>query len=105
MKAASSRQNHTATATQAAQMAPALRVFFQSRSMNVVRCMARSHSAVTGGAESVNWQGRRYPPAMKPVAIVAADAPPRAKSTSYPEPFASRMNGREKRPLGDLFGI
>ena len=40
-----------------------------------------------------------------PVAIVAAQAPARAKSTSYPEPFASRMAGRQKHPLGDLFGL
>lgn len=40
-----------------------------------------------------------------PVAIVAAEAPPRAKPSNYPEPFASRMAGRQKRPLGDLFGL
>lgn len=40
-----------------------------------------------------------------PVAIVALDAPVRAKSSNYPQPFASRMAGREKRPLGDLFGL
>ena len=40
-----------------------------------------------------------------PVAVVAADAPPKTKATNYPEPFASRMNGRLKRPLGDLFGL
>jgi uncharacterized cupin superfamily protein len=40
-----------------------------------------------------------------PKAIRALDAPPRAKPSSYPEPFASRMKGREKRPLGDLFGL
>lgn len=39
------------------------------------------------------------------VAIVAAEAPPRTKTTSYPEPFASRVAGREKRPLGDAFGL
>ena len=39
------------------------------------------------------------------VAIVAAEAPPRAKPSNYPEPFASRMLKREKRPLGDLFGL
>jgi len=39
------------------------------------------------------------------VAIAAANAPPRAKPSIYPEPFASRMAGREKRPLGDLFGL
>lgn len=38
-------------------------------------------------------------------AILAAEAPKRAKSSVYPEPFASRMNGRVKRPLGDLFGL
>ncbi|MCC6712499.1 MAG: cupin domain-containing protein [Candidatus Dadabacteria bacterium] len=41
----------------------------------------------------------------KPVAIDASEAPPRTKPTNYPEPFASRMAGREKRPLGDLFGL
>jgi uncharacterized cupin superfamily protein len=40
-----------------------------------------------------------------PIAIVAADAPLRARATNYPEPFAARMSGREKRPLGDLFGL
>jgi uncharacterized cupin superfamily protein len=40
-----------------------------------------------------------------PVAVLASEAPPRAKQTNYPEPFASRMAGREKRPLGDLFGL
>lgn len=37
--------------------------------------------------------------------IVAADAAPRTKPSNYPEPFASRMRGREKKPLGDLFGL
>lgn len=41
----------------------------------------------------------------KPVAVNAAETPPRTKPTNYPEPFASRMAGREKRPLGDLFGL
>ena len=40
-----------------------------------------------------------------PVALLAADAPPRTRPSVYPEPFASRMAGREKRPLGDLFGL
>jgi uncharacterized cupin superfamily protein len=40
-----------------------------------------------------------------PVAVVAAEAPPRAKASSYPEPFASRMAGRRKHPLGELFGL
>jgi uncharacterized cupin superfamily protein len=44
-------------------------------------------------------------PANHPVAIVAAEAPARAKASNYPEPFASRMMLRQKRPLGDLFGL
>ena len=40
-----------------------------------------------------------------PVAIAAAEAPERTKPSNYPEPFASRMSGRTKRPLGDLFGL
>ena len=40
-----------------------------------------------------------------PVAVIAAEAPSRTKASSYPEPFASRMAGRQKHPLGDLFGL
>ncbi len=40
-----------------------------------------------------------------PVAIQAADAPVRAKASNYPEPFASRMQGRSIQPLGNLFGL
>lgn len=40
-----------------------------------------------------------------PVAVFAPDAPPRLKPSNYPEPFASMMAGRIKRPLGDLFGL
>jgi uncharacterized cupin superfamily protein len=42
---------------------------------------------------------------MAIIAVVAAEAPPRRKASNYPEPFASRMAGREKRALGDLFGL
>jgi uncharacterized cupin superfamily protein len=45
------------------------------------------------------------PNAMKPVAVVASEAAPRTKLSNYPEPFASRMAGREKRPLGPIFGL
>ena len=41
----------------------------------------------------------------KAMAIVAAEAPPRERASNYPEPFASRMAGRIKRPLGDRFGL
>jgi uncharacterized cupin superfamily protein len=42
---------------------------------------------------------------LKKVTVVAADAPPRTKPSNYPEPFFSRMAGRIKQPLGDLFGL
>ena len=44
-------------------------------------------------------------PAPHPVAVSAAATPVRARPSIYPEPFASRMAGREKRVLGDLFGL
>jgi uncharacterized cupin superfamily protein len=40
-----------------------------------------------------------------PAAIRATDAPARIKRSNYPEPFASRMAGRSKHPLGDVFGL
>jgi uncharacterized cupin superfamily protein len=40
-----------------------------------------------------------------PVAVIAADVPVRSRPSVYPEPFASRMAGREKRPLGEQFGL
>jgi uncharacterized cupin superfamily protein len=42
---------------------------------------------------------------VPPVAVVAADVPPRATPSNYPEPFASRMAGRQKRALGSVFGL
>lgn len=43
-----------------------------------------------------------------PIAIVAQDAPLRAKPakpTNYPPVLAAHVAKREKRPLGDLFGL
>jgi uncharacterized cupin superfamily protein len=37
--------------------------------------------------------------------VVAAEAPPRTKPSNYPEPFATRVSRRIKRPLGELFGL
>ncbi|AOV16062.1 cupin [Acidihalobacter aeolianus] len=42
-------------------------------------------------------------PAHLPMA--ALEIPPRSTPSNYPEPFASRMAGREKRALGDFFGL
>lgn len=41
----------------------------------------------------------------RPAALVAARVPPRTRPSNYPEPFASRVAGREKRALGDPFGL
>ncbi|MSO75034.1 MAG: cupin domain-containing protein [Alphaproteobacteria bacterium] len=38
-------------------------------------------------------------------AIDTASAALRTKPSNYPEPFFSRVKGREKRVLGDLFGL
>lgn len=40
-----------------------------------------------------------------PIAVMATQVAPRTKLSIYPEPFASRMAGREKRILGDLFDL
>ena len=40
-----------------------------------------------------------------PIGIAAAQAAPKTKSSNYPDPFYSRMNKRQKRPFGDLFGL
>ena len=45
------------------------------------------------------------PEHTRPIAVVAADAAPRTRPSFYPEPFASRMRGRTKRALGELFGL
>lgn len=39
------------------------------------------------------------------VSIRASDAAPRKIASAYPAEFARRMQGRLKRPLGDLFGL
>ncbi len=41
----------------------------------------------------------------RPVAVLAADVAPRTKPSNYPEPHASRMAGRTKRALGEVFGL
>jgi uncharacterized cupin superfamily protein len=42
---------------------------------------------------------------VPPIAIAAADAAPRASQSNYPEPLRAQVAGREKRPLGDVFGL
>ena len=45
------------------------------------------------------------PIASAPLAVEAQSVPPRTKPSNYPEPFLSRMSKREKRQLGDQFGL
>lgn len=62
------------------------------------------------GLLAEDWKSARASPVPAasepaPVAVTAADVPPRRKPSNYPEPFASMMAGREKRALGDAFGL
>ena len=41
----------------------------------------------------------------RPSVARALEVPPRAQASVYPEPFAARMAARQKRPLGDHFGL
>ena len=41
----------------------------------------------------------------KRTAFVAAQAPPRAKPSNYPAELLAKVAGRDKRPLGDPFGL
>ncbi len=45
------------------------------------------------------------PADQSPLALLAAEVPVRTKPSVYPEPFASRMAGRHKRQLGEVFGL
>jgi uncharacterized cupin superfamily protein len=41
----------------------------------------------------------------RPIAVTAAEVAPRLKKSAYPPDLAKRVEGREKRPLGDVFGL
>jgi uncharacterized cupin superfamily protein len=42
---------------------------------------------------------------MEKIPLIAESIPPDTKKSLYPEPFASLVTGREKRKLGDFFGL
>ena len=44
-------------------------------------------------------------PQCRPTAILAAEAPERARPSRYPPDLLAKVGAREKRPLGDLFGL
>lgn len=41
----------------------------------------------------------------RPIALLAEEAPLRTKASNYPAQFAVQVRAREKRTLGDLFGL
>jgi uncharacterized cupin superfamily protein len=43
--------------------------------------------------------------AVRPIAIIAGEAPARPPVNGFPADLAGKLAGREKRPLGDLFGL
>jgi uncharacterized cupin superfamily protein len=43
--------------------------------------------------------------ASRPRALVASEVAPRSRRSVYPAPFAARFAGREKRALGEPFGL
>src|SRR3954463_14669486 len=40
-----------------------------------------------------------------PLALRDTEVPLRTRPSAYPAPFARKVEGREKRPLGDVFGL
>ena len=40
-----------------------------------------------------------------PIAVTAIEVPPRTRPSTYPADLVARIGGREKRVLGDLFGL
>lgn len=45
------------------------------------------------------------PENSKPIAVDAISVPPARPGRGYPDPFAARVAGRERRALGDAFGL
>ena len=42
---------------------------------------------------------------IAPIAILATEVAARSKPSNYPEPYATRVQSREKRALGEVFGL
>jgi uncharacterized cupin superfamily protein len=45
------------------------------------------------------------PETKAPPALAALSVPPQARHSNYPQPFLPRVAGREKRRLGEAFGL
>lgn len=62
-------------------------------------------AAVVQALEARSAALARRPAEGPRVAARALDVPPRAQASRYPAEFAARLAGREKRALGDFFGL
>jgi uncharacterized cupin superfamily protein len=71
--------------------------------LEMVRLWRQQHPVSAAAAEPGSPAGTAAD--RKPAALAALDLPLPAKSTNYPEPYASLVRGREKRRLGDVFGL
>lgn len=71
-----------------------------------LRCSAGGQRPCRSGVPGSSG-GRRdtVTDSKQPIAIVAAEAPPRERPSIYPEAFSDVVSGRQKHPLGDLFGL
>ncbi|WP_315858099.1 cupin domain-containing protein [Cyanobium sp. Morenito 9A2] len=58
-----------------------------------------------GRLKSIEARRSWLEPDLGPKALWAAAAPPRPRGSHYPAPFAALMKGREKRVLGESFGL
>ncbi len=45
------------------------------------------------------------PDANRPIAVTATEVAPRARPSGYPPDLVAKIGGREKRVLGDIFGL
>ena len=43
--------------------------------------------------------------AKPPIAVVAAEVPPRSRPSNYPADLVEKIGGRQKTVLGDIFGL
>lgn len=71
---------------------------------------AAGHGALDMAAVRLSFDAQAATPARASdetpvVAVEAARVPSRRRRSGYPEHFAVRVQGRDKKPLGDLFGL
>jgi uncharacterized cupin superfamily protein len=67
--------------------------------------MTTTTTAKAGPSEAPEADADADAGRLRPRPIEARDVPPAARTSNLPEPFASMMEGRVKRKLGDHFGL